>query len=35
MKIAIKYFFLRGKFMIKLFVALNNVRKKVKSFWDI
>lgn len=28
MKIAIKYFFLRGKFMIKLFVALNNIRKK-------
>ena len=27
MKIAIKYFFLRGKFMIKLFVALNNIRK--------
>ena len=28
MKIAIKYFFLRGKFMIKLFVALNNIRNK-------
>lgn len=27
MKIAIKYFFLRGKFMVKLFVALNNIRK--------
>lgn len=28
MKIAIKYFFLRGKFMVKLFVVLNNIRKK-------
>ena len=27
MKIAIKYFFLKGKTMIKLFVFLNNVRK--------
>ena len=27
MKIAIKYFFLKGKNMIKLFVFLNNVRK--------
>ncbi len=28
MKIAIKYFFLKGKTMIKLFVFLNNIRKK-------
>ena len=30
MKIAIKYFFLKGKNMSKLFVKLNNFRKRNK-----
>ena len=28
MKLAIKYFFLKGKFMVKLFIVLNNIRKR-------
>ena len=30
MKIAIKYFFLKGKNMTKIFVRLNNIRKRNK-----
>ena len=32
MKLAIKYFFLKGKFMVKLFIVLNNIRKRW-CFW--